>query len=87
MALEALEEVKSKWSCPKCGYEDYIGTIMACPVCDPLPEEEDTSCFFLDQVKESCTQDYKDCPFSKTHRFDECVKLEKPSFPGKEAKE
>jgi hypothetical protein len=80
--LKELEEAKSYFKC-SCGYEDYMGNAEGCPICEPKEEQEDT-CFFLDEVKGLCRQDATPCPYLDSDKdYAECERLEKPVFPKK----
>lgn len=70
-----------QFECPACGYEDYIGNMARCPVCDPPPANpDDDPCQFFTRAERACRQDGKPCPFAASKRWENCEKLAGWSF-------
>jgi hypothetical protein len=65
------------FECSECGFQDYMGNMMACPICQPEKEEETQVCFFVNMTSKICRQDGKICSQIEDESWEECPKLEK----------
>jgi len=74
VVLEAKEH--PTFRCEECGYEDYMGNVFVCPICDPEKSEEEDYCYFVDFERGLCRQDGKPCQFIEDRNWEECPKLE-----------
>lgn len=71
-------EIQEKpcYTCPNCGFEDYMGNLYVCPICEPDKAQEEDNCFFVDLERELCRQDGLPCSYVKNKNWEDCPKLE-----------